>query len=411
MTPGRVALLGGSLEGGGAQQFALRLADALIRDGHKVWVVSLDANCDFDLGKYPALKDRVVWLSGADVSRGTVGKVVDAPLQCLRLYRFLRSHRIDVVLSLQERSNILNLLLPGAVRRILSVRSYPDAMLKRKSPLKRWLIMAIYGLLLGRADRVILNSRAAAENFTALFRMSPARVDVIYNLCDVDVLQRRALEPVPESLRRAYPGPLVLTGGRMIPDKGHCHLLRAFRMVLAKQPDAALVIAGKGPLEHRLRELARQLSIERHVFFPGFVENMSALISAATVFVLPSRREGFPNALLEAVALGCPSIASDCLSGPRELVAPASPFRQLTAGVEKAACGWLVPPPDGADCPSANATLSGAERALAEAMIELLRDAPSREVLHRAALDRGRAFSPERIIPQWLEVLAAPARG
>ena len=119
--------------------------------------------------------------------------------------------------------------------------------------------------------------------------------------------------------------------------------------------------------------------------FPGFVRNLAPLMAAATVFVLPSRREGFPNALLEAVLLGSPSIACDCHSGPRELLSTHISSTTLDAGIEKAAFGWLVPALSGTDCPAADEPLSAAERALAQAMTELLSDSGERARLSRKA--------------------------
>jgi len=408
VSPSRIALLGGSLEGGGAQRFALRLAEALVEAGHEIWLISLDATCDFELRDYPALDGRIRWLSRSDVSRGTLRKMADAPRQAWRLFSLLRQLRVDTVLSLQERSNILNLLLPGRRRRIISIRSYPAAMLKRKSPAKRWLIKLFYGVLLHRAHHVVLNSRDAADNFIELFRVSPKRVETIYNICDTDTLQRLSTEPITAVLQPVFTDPVVLTGGRMIPDKGHWQLLRAFKTTLLQVPNARLVIAGKGPLESGLRQLADDLGIERQVVFPGFVRNLAPLMAAATVFVLPSRREGFPNALLEAVLLGSPSIACDCHSGPRELLSTNASTETLDEGIEKAAFGWLVPAPSGTDFPGVDQPLSIAERALAQAMTEMLSDSGERARLALKASERGADFAPERIIPQWLEVLNRP---
>jgi glycosyltransferase involved in cell wall biosynthesis len=404
----RIALLGGSLEGGGAQRFGLRLAEALVAAGHEVWLISLDGTCDFDLQDYPALEGRILWLSRSDVTRGTLRKVVDTPRQGWRLLSLLRKLRVDTVLSLQERSNILNLLLPGRRRRIISIRSYPAAMLKRKAPAKRWLIKLFYGMLLNRAHHVVLNSRDSAGNFIELFKVPPQRVETIYNICDADTLRRLSMQPIAAPLRPVFTDPVVLTGGRMIPDKGHWQLLRAFRTTLRQVPNARLVIAGKGPLEARLRQLAADLGIERRVVFPGYVKNLAPLMAAATVFVLPSRREGFPNALLEAVLLGAPSIASDCHSGPRELLSTNTSTATLDEGIEKAAFGWLVPAPSGIDCPGAHEPLSVAERALAQAMTELLSDSGERARLALNASERGADFAPESIIPQWLDVLNRP---
>jgi glycosyltransferase involved in cell wall biosynthesis len=108
--------------------------------------------------------------------------------------------------------------------------------------------------------------------------------------------------------------------GRLCPQKGFDVLLEAFALVSASLPSARLVILGKGTDRGDLVRQAAALGIADRVDFPGWLPNPYALLSRATVFAMSSRYEGFPNALLEAMACGVPAIATDCPSGPSEIL-------------------------------------------------------------------------------------------
>ncbi|MDB4916604.1 MAG: hypothetical protein JWM95_4248 [Gemmatimonadetes bacterium] len=108
--------------------------------------------------------------------------------------------------------------------------------------------------------------------------------------------------------------------GRLSHEKGFDLLVRAFARARPAHPAWRLVIYGEGPEREALQRLARSLAVEGSFELPGVTQNICAVFSAAGLFVLPSRREGFPNALVEAMASGCAVIAADCLTGPREII-------------------------------------------------------------------------------------------
>jgi GalNAc-alpha-(1->4)-GalNAc-alpha-(1->3)-diNAcBac-PP-undecaprenol alpha-1,4-N-acetyl-D-galactosaminyltransferase len=112
----------------------------------------------------------------------------------------------------------------------------------------------------------------------------------------------------------------LLAIGKLIPQKGFDLAIRAFAQVCDTHPEWTLTICGEGEMRGELEDLCVQLRLEDRVYLPGVVKNIDAHLRKADIFVLSSRFEGFPVTLCEAMACGVPVIATDCLSGPREIV-------------------------------------------------------------------------------------------
>lgn len=154
------------------------------------------------------------------------------------------------------------------------------------------------------------------------------------------------------------------------PHKGHPFLLRAAQLVIRRQPDAHFLLVGQGPTLSAMRALARHLGIERHVTFAGFREDAVRITRAVDVFVLPSLQEGLPIALLEAMALGCPIVATDAGGIPEV--------------VENGRTALLVPPKD--------------QGALAHAIVTVLTNDAVRERLASTARSEATRYDISRTV-------------
>jgi glycosyltransferase involved in cell wall biosynthesis len=177
----------------------------------------------------------------------------------------------------------------------------------------------------------------------------------------------------------------IVAMGRLEPVKGFDLLLRAFAACRDRHPDWTLTILGDGKERQRLEALAKELGITAHVRLPGTVADPTPVLRRADLFVLSSRFEGFPNALLEAMALGVPVVATDCAGGI----------------VRHDVDGLLVPRDD----PSA----------LADAMAVLMDDEPRRLRLSERAADVITRFEVHHVMGIWEtvidDVLKASASG
>ena len=166
----------------------------------------------------------------------------------------------------------------------------------------------------------------------------------------------------------------LLAVGRLSRVKGFDLLLRAFEVSGLNGTGVRLTILGEGPERASLESLAGELGIAEAVSLPGIVQDPERWMAQCALFVLPSRYEGFPNALLEAMAMGCAVVAADCPSGPRELVLDGEN-------------GLLVPPEN--------------VEALAAALKALMGDAGLRQRLGERAVFVRQRFAREAIIGRW----------
>lgn len=180
-----------------------------------------------------------------------------------------------------------------------------------------WYTRLLYRLLYRRADRIICQTRAMAEDLTHELGLKESRLAVLPNPVDVEGIRKSIGE---ERAEWNGPGPNLLAVGRLSREKGFDVLLHALVPVREKHPSASLLIAGSGPEEASLKAERHALGLDAAVHFAGYVERPWRYFAEATLFVLSSRHEGLPNALLEAAAAGVPIVALPASGGVTELV-------------------------------------------------------------------------------------------
>ncbi len=166
---------------------------------------------------------------------------------------------------------------------------------------------------------IIAVSQELAEDMTNYLGVDAARISVIPNGIDVDQVQRQAAEPLDDSWFSPGFPPVIISAGRISRQKNYELLLDAFALLRRKHP-VRLVILGDGPSRARqvLLERAARLGVSEDFRLPGYEPNPMRYFRRAGLFVLSSRWEGASNVLLEALACGCPVVATDCPTGVRE---------------------------------------------------------------------------------------------
>jgi len=179
----------------------------------------------------------------------------------------------------------------------------------------------LYRVLYRRADRVICQTKSMADDLASELGVEQNRLAVLPNPVDVKEIRTSvSLSPAAQTVASPDGGPHLLAMGRLSPEKGFDLLLRAFASVRTEFPEASLLIAGAGSEEARLKALCRTLGLDSAVRFSEPIDRPWTLFAAATLFVLPSRHEGLPNALLEAAAGGLPIVALPASGGIVDLL-------------------------------------------------------------------------------------------
>jgi len=180
----------------------------------------------------------------------------------------------------------------------------------------KWAMRHLYP----RADGLVAVSRGVADDMAKSLGLNPATITTIYNPIVDEQTTRLLKAPLPTN----FPSPtsdesLITFAGRLEPGKRVDLLLKAFANV-RQQHRARLLILGTGSLRETLEEQARQLSLGEDAVFLGHLDNILPVLKCSTVLVLASDFEGFGNVLVEAMACGTQVIASDCPSGPAEIL-------------------------------------------------------------------------------------------
>lgn len=174
-------------------------------------------------------------------------------------------------------------------------------------------------------DKIICVSDGVKQKLNVAFPDLKSRSKVIYNPTDIRLINDLSL-----SNHVQFNGKTILAVGSLSAAKGFDILIRAIKVLFDRGYDYKLKIIGSGEEEHNLLTLILNLKLQTQVELLGFMDNPFSVVKAADLFVLSSRNEGLPGALLEALCLGIPVVSTDCEVGPREIL-------------QDGECGLLVP--------------------------------------------------------------------
>jgi glycosyltransferase involved in cell wall biosynthesis len=323
VTQAPVALFLPSLCFGGAERVAINLAAGFAGLGVPTHLVTVSGKGEFAGHIPPGV--RVVDLGASRV-------ILSLPA----LVRYFRREQPAALISFMDHAGIVALWarkLSGASTRIVcSVHSTLSQATLNTSNRRSRILPALVRAFYPWADGIVAVSQGVARDLGAATGFPASRIRVIYNPVITRELIAAAGRPPGHPWLTDGGPPVVLGVGRLTRAKNFESLIRAFASVRQQRP-ARLLILGEGEERSTLEALVRELDLESEVALPGFVAGAQACMAHAAVFVLSSTWEGLPTVLIEALAAGTAVVATDCPSGPREIL----------RGGE---FGHLVPPDD-----------------------------------------------------------------
>lgn len=380
----RVSILIYSLASGGAERVTSILLEELniLKNRYKITLVLMS-----DIIFYDIPKDiDIIYLENSKFFESGSKKFLKLPFLAWKYKNFCKKNSIDVSLSFMNRPNYINTISKFfgnkakiiISERIVSSQEYQSDGIKDK--ISRSLIKFLYP----KADLIIPNSQGIKIDLIKKFEIK-TNIKVINNPIDLDKVLKKQNEHIPIKLNKFT----FITVGRLFEQKNHKLVLSAIKDV-----DAFLYIIGDGVLKNKLESLIQKYSLENRVFLLGRQENPYKYLSKADCFLFSSNYEGFPNVLLEALSCSLPVISTDCISGPREILAPDSDVKfQLKNEIEFAKYGILVPVND--------------VDKLKEAMNLIIADKDLRNRYKEKAQQRARDFDVKKIIKQYEDVINA----
>jgi glycosyltransferase involved in cell wall biosynthesis len=304
----RILLVLPSLERGGGERVMLQLAGSFLEAGREVHVVAL-------LGGGPlraAVPDAVVLHELIDTHDAPKGfALVRKTLP--RLVSLIRTVHPHAVMSTMTGTNLLVVLacMRAHIRTRLVLRE-ASSLVNAKSVLKRQAMRWLYR----RADELVAVSAGVAQDLRGL-GLAAKRIHVVRNPVDVDRLRLQASVGMPPTLKGKEP--YIVSLGRLTEAKDFPTLLRAYA-VSTLRGSHHLVIVGEGEQRKNLERLIEDLNLSDRALLLGAMDNPHGVLAGAAMHVLSSRWEGYPNVLLEALALDVPVISTDCPHGPREIL-------------------------------------------------------------------------------------------
>lgn len=282
-----------SLMGGGAERVAISLASYFVKVGYRfTFLLTKDRRVKYSIPTGVAVVD--------DIADPSV-----KPLQQIRYIRsFMKANPRATFISFLPHQNMYTLIASAGLSNkvIVSVRNDPRFDFPGNAVLPK-----VRNILYRKASAIVFQTKAQMDLFPKALRVK--------GIVILNPISDSVLEPYSGSRRK-----VIVTSGRLEEQKNHEMTIRAFAQFHRDHPDYTLEIFGEGSLEQELKGLVEDLNVADSVIFEGFSSFALEHVRTASVFVMSSYFEGLSNSMLEALAMGVPTVCTRCLGGGAEAV-------------------------------------------------------------------------------------------
>lgn len=380
-----VTLFINSLARGGAERVVSVIIHQLVKEGIKVNLLCIEKDNKYSIPK----EVNITYLSTLTKHDSNLKKFFYLPILAMRLKKYIKDHNVKLIQSHIYRANFVNLLAKAfgskhevQVVEVISINYFLNGGVTQKINLK--LIQWLYKY----ADLVIFKAQRMKEEFLKQFP-NTKNYRVINNPYDISKIQTLANEKSFKDFEFQESKQYLVTVGRLNVQKRQITLIKALKSLDEK---VELLIIGEGEEEEKLKTFTHSHQLDKRVHFLGHQENPFKYIKNADIFVLASTKEGFPNVLVEAMLCKTPVISTDCISGPREILAPNSDINyQLSNNIEYAKNGILYP--------------VNQHDSLIKAISTLINNEVKKDIYKTNAFTKAQEYALENIIQKYKEAL------
>ncbi len=394
----KVLMLIPELTMGGAQRSLSSLSLALAQY-FELWIVVFN-------GKHEIAYPHGGELLSLDVvpGRDWLSKAIAFYKRIIKLRQIKDKLNIDVSISFLEGADYINIL--SKIRNekiILSIRGskmHDEIMRSYLFWLRRRILIP---WLYKKATYIVTVNHGIASELMKYYKLPKIKIFTIGNFYDLDDITFRSNETKSNSIESLYQFSVLITTGRLNREKGLLYILKIFSKLKSKGSDAKLIIVGDGPEMGNLLSIGKDLNLnmsngeewknDPDVLLIGPQQNVFKFLKGATLYLMNSSSEGFPNGIVEAMACGVPVITSNCPYGPAEILAPGQEISDHSKHISE--LGILMP----------RAMDDNTVDVWVDTIAQTLENSELRSDLSRRSLLRVKDFTKDKVITLWLDVI------
>ena len=385
----RVAIMVNSLRFGGAERIMADLSIYLENNGYDVHLLLMD---DTDIAyKYGGKIHKI----SKHYKKNSIVNTLFTVQHFILTYNLKKKLKIDCTISAMEFLNFVNILTPCGDKIIATLHNH-KLQCEVTPTVKDKLIECIFRSRLNEKHTIVAVSEEITNKLKKLYNHPHKNFITIYNAFNAEDIEEQSKMPLDAKISEFMTPYTFVNAARYVDQKSLDKLICAFSIVEKKYPEARLVLVGDGQNRETFSELSDSLGIRNKVMLTGFLENPFPVIRNSLAFVLSSHYEGFGNVIVEALACGKVVISTDCLCGPREILAPKTEKKDID--VELCEFGVLTKDHEG------KKDIGVCE--LARAMEMVIENPDILKNYEGKARMRANDFSPDKVYKKWIDILS-----